>query len=295
MADLLTPRPATRRRLRELLAADEPVIAPGAYDALSARLVEAAGFAVVYMTGFGTTASLIGRPDVGLLTQTEMTDNAGRMAGAVGVPVVADADTGYGNPINVVRTVAEYERAGVAGIHLEDQVSPKRCGHLSGKEVVPAADMVAKLRAAAAARTDPDFVIIARTDAIATDGVPAAVERAHAYAEAGADALFVEAPRTEDEIEEVAAALAGTPLVFNLVPGGRTPPMPVPRLGELGFRLILYPVTTLLAATAAMRGVLGVLRAEGEPPEDDDDVSFDEFVEFIGLGEISELERRFGS
>src|SRR5918998_3402723 len=154
VADLLRSGPAPRARLRELLAAPGPVVAPGAYDAHSARLVEQAGFDVVYMTGFGTTASLLGRPDIGLLGQAEMVDNARRLAAAVDVPLVADADTGYGNPINVIRTVREYEQAGVAGLHLEDQVMPKRCGHLAGKVVVPAADMVAKIRAAVAARTD---------------------------------------------------------------------------------------------------------------------------------------------
>ena len=165
-------------RLRELLAAPEPLVAPGAYDALSARLIEQAGFGAVYMTGFGTTASLIGRPDVGLLSATEMIDNAGRIAAAVDVPVIADADTGYGNAINVVRTVQAFEQAGAAGIYLEDQVAPKRCGHLSGKAVIPASEMAEKIRAAVAARRDPDFVIIARTDAIAVNGLDDAVARA---------------------------------------------------------------------------------------------------------------------
>ena len=216
MADLLsapTPRPA---RLRTLLATPGPLVAPGAYDALSARLVEQAGFDVVYMTGFGSTASLIGRPDVGLLTGTEMVDNARRIAAAIDLPVIADADTGYGNAINVVRTVQAYEQAGVAGMHLEDQVMPKKCGHMSGKAVIPAEEMVGKIRAAGAARRDPDFVLIARTDAVAVEGVAAAIARARAYAEAGADALFVEAPTSEDDIARVAAELRGVaPLVFN--------------------------------------------------------------------------------
>lgn len=192
MADLLGPRVSGPARLRELLAGDL-VVAPGAYDALSARLVEAAGFPAVYMTGFGTTASLLGRPDVGLLTMTEMVQAASRIRSVVEVPVIADADPGYGNALNVIRTVREYEAAGVAAIHLEDQVAPKRCGHLEGKRVVPASTMADRLRAAVAARSDPDFLLIARTDARAVEGLDAAIDRARRYREAGADMLFVEA------------------------------------------------------------------------------------------------------
>jgi 2-methylisocitrate lyase-like PEP mutase family enzyme len=204
------------------------VILPGAYDGLSARLVEAAGFDAVYMTGFGSTATLLGKPDVGLLSGSEMADNARRLASAVGIPLVADADTGYGNAVNVARTVAEYERAGVAGIQLEDQVSPKKCGHMAGRAIIPTGEMVGKLHAAVDARRDPDLVLIARTDAIAVDGVDAAIERARAYLAAGADALFVEAPTTEADVERIAGELAGeAPLVFNRVEGGRTPPIDV--------------------------------------------------------------------
>src|SRR4051812_18157469 len=204
MGDLLENGRAPRARLRELLAASAPLVAPGAYDALSARLVAQAGFDAVYMTGFGTTASLIGRPDVGLLSGTEMVDNARRIVSAVAVPVIADADTGYGNALNVVRTVQLYEQAGVAGLQLEDQVAPKKCGHMSGKAVIETAGMVGKLRAAAAARRDPDLVVIARTDAVAVSGVADAVARAQAYVEAGADVLFVEAPTSAEDIATVA-------------------------------------------------------------------------------------------
>lgn len=294
MADLLGDRPDRRRRLRELLAAGDPVLAPGAYDALSARLVEAAGFPAVYMTGFGTTAALLGRPDVGLLGGAEMIDNARRIAAAVDLPLVADADTGYGNPINVVRTVREYEQAGVAGIHLEDQVMPKRCGHMTGKAVVPAEEMVAKVRAAVAARTDPHFLLIARTDARAVEGLDSAIERAQAYADAGADALFVEAPVSEDEIATVATSLAGTPLIFNWAEGGRTPPVPLARLGELGFAMVIFPIGTLLAATAGIRSVLATVRAEGTPQSALPGLpAFDEFLDFIGLPEVERLGKRF--
>jgi carboxyvinyl-carboxyphosphonate phosphorylmutase len=293
VADLLhtPPRP---RRLRELLSGAEPVLAPGAYDALSARLIEAAGFPCVYMTGFGTAAAMLGRPDIGLLTGTEMVDNARRITGAVAVPVVADADTGYGSPLNVIRTVLDFERAGVAGIHLEDQMMPKRCGHLSGKVLVPQDDMAAKVRAAVAARTDADFVVIARTDARAVEGMDGALRRASAYLDAGADVLFVEAPETEAEIERVAAEFAGVPLLFNWAEGGRTPPVSLERLGELGFRLVIFPIGALLSAATAVRSFLAALRREGTPAGLLADLpTLPEFVELMGMPEVRDLEQRF--
>jgi carboxyvinyl-carboxyphosphonate phosphorylmutase len=295
VADLLRgPAPGSPgARLRALLAGPEPLVAPGAYDALSARLVEQAGFDAVYMTGFGTTAALLGRPDVGLLSGAEMVDNARRLVAAVDRPVIADADTGYGNAINVLRTVAAYEQAGVAGIHLEDQVMPKKCGHLSGKEVIPAEEMAGKIAAAAAARRDPDFVLIARTDAAAVHGLDEAIARARRYADAGADLLFVEAPTSEADIARVAGELRGVaPLAFNWAEGGRTPPLA--RIRELGFALVLFPIGTLLAATAGMRALLARLRAEGTPESALPNLQgFGEFTDLVGLPEISELERRF--
>jgi 2,3-dimethylmalate lyase len=295
VGDLLSRPAAARPRLRELLARPEPLVAPGAYDALSARLVEQAGFDVVYMTGFGTTASLIGRPDVGLLSGTEMIDNARRIVAAVDVPVIADADTGYGNAINVLRTVQTYEQAGVAGIHLEDQVLPKKCGHMSGKAVIAADEMVGKIRAAVAARRDPDFVLIARTDAAAVEGLDAAIARAHSYAEAGADVLFVEAPTSDADIARVATELKGVaPLVFNWAEGGRTPPMSLDRMAELGFSLVLYPIGTLLAATAGIQALLATLRADGTPAAAMSGLpTFEGFTDLIGLPEVQELEHRF--
>jgi carboxyvinyl-carboxyphosphonate phosphorylmutase len=294
VADLLGT-PAPRARLRELLVPGRPLVAPGAYDALSARLVEQAGFAAVYMTGFGTTASLIGRPDVGLLSGTEMVDNARRIAAAVDVPVLADADTGYGNAINVVRTVQLYEQAGVAGLHLEDQVMPKKCGHMSGKAVIGTDEMVGKVRAAVAARRDPDLVIVARTDAAAVSGVDAAIERARAFADAGADALFVEAPTSEAEIEKVASELTDVaPLVFNWAEGGRTPAVPLQRIADLGFAMVIYPIGTLLAATAGIRALLETLRADGTPAAAMPGLpTFAEFTDLIGLPEVQQLEQRF--
>ncbi|NIJ14271.1 carboxyvinyl-carboxyphosphonate phosphorylmutase [Saccharomonospora amisosensis] len=296
MGNLLGDRNQPRARLRELLAAKRPLVAPGAYDALSARLVEQAGFDAVYMTGFGTTASLIGRPDVGLLSSAEMIDNAARIVSAVDVPVIADADTGFGNAINVVRTVRSYEQAGVSAIHLEDQVMPKKCGHMSGKAVISKEEMVGKLRAAVAARHDPDFVIIARTDAAAVHGLDDAVDRGRAYADAGADVLFVEAPTSEEAIERIASELSGVaPLVFNWAEGGRTPAIPAGRITELGFSLVLFPIGTLLAATAGMRALLEVLRTDGTPASALPGLpSFEEFTDLIGLPEVHDLERRFG-
>ena len=296
MGQLLSRPTAPRARLRELLASGNgPLVAPGAYDALSARLVEQAGFDAVYMTGFGTTASLIGRPDVGLLSATEMVDNARRIVAAVDVPVIADADTGYGNAITVVRTVQSYEQAGVSGLHIEDQVHPKKCGHMSGKAVIDAGEMVGKIRAAVAARRDPDLVLIARTDAAAVEGLDAAIARARAYADAGADVLFVEAPTSEDDIARVADELRGVaPLVFNWAEGGRTPPLPLARIAELGFGLVLFPIGTLLAATAGIRTLLATLKADGTPAAALPDLPvFGEFTDLIGLPEVTELERRF--
>ncbi|MGH9057734.1 MAG: isocitrate lyase/PEP mutase family protein [Acidimicrobiales bacterium] len=289
-----TPNAATR--LRRLLSGDEPVLAPGAYDALSARLVEEAGFPAIYMTGFGTAASYLGRPDVGLLSMSEMVDQARRIAAAVDVPVIADADTGYGNPINVIRTVHEYERAGVAALHIEDQEAPKKCGHIEGKRLIPLSDMVAKIGAAAEARSNPDFVLIARTDARAVEGLQSALDRARGYRDAGADVLFVEAPQSEREVETVSEALSDVPLLFNWAEGGKTPPISYGRLVELGFRIVIFPVSALLAATRAVREVMASIRATGTPAQSMDHlVVFEDFLEFIGLPEIRRLEQRFAA
>ncbi|MFW0797411.1 oxaloacetate decarboxylase [Gordonia sp. CPCC 205515] len=294
-ADFLGTRRHPRARLRALIEKDAPVLVPGAFDALSARLVQEAGFDAVYMTGFGTAASLLGRPDVGLATATEMTDNARRIAACVDLPVIADADTGYGNPLNVIRTVRDYETAGVAAIQLEDQVAPKRCGHMAGKEVVSAAEMIAKIEAADAARTDPDLLIIARTDAIAVHGIDEAIDRAHRYAGAGADLLFVEAPTTVEEIRRVAGELREHRLVFNWVEGGRSPALPREELADLGFALILFPIGGLLAATRAMREFYATIRRDGTPTAALDDLpAFDDFTAMMGLDEITQLSERFG-
>jgi carboxyvinyl-carboxyphosphonate phosphorylmutase len=290
----LTPRRGGPARLRELLNSDQTIVAPGAFGPLAARLVEEAGFAAVYMTGFGTSAALLGRPDVGLLTMTEMADNAGAIAACVDIPVLADADTGYGNPLNVIRTVGVYEAAGVAGLHIEDQVAPKKCGHMEGKQVIGAQEMAQKVRAAVDARTDSDFVIIARTDARAVEGLDSALERGRRYRDAGADALFIEALVSEAEIEAAVRAFPDVPLLFNWAEGGKTPPVGLDRLTELGYRIVIYPISTLLAATAAMRAILGEIAKAGTPAAALGELpTFRQFNDFIGLPAVREIEQRY--
>ena len=296
MADLLRRDERATPTLRELLHAGEMVLAPGCYDALGARLIEEAGFRAVYMTGFGSAAARLGRPDVGLMTLPEMVDNAHRIADAVAVPVIADADTGYGNAVNVIRTVREYEAAGVAAIHIEDQVMPKKCGHMDGKQLIEADEMAAKVTAAVAARRSPDLLIIARTDARAVEGLDAALDRARLYHEAGADVLFVEAPQSVDEIRAIAHALAGVPLLFNYAEGGKTPAVTHELLRELGFRIVIFPLSVLLSTTAAVRATLAQIKADGTPINVLPGLlGFDAFLDFIGLPEINEIDRRFAS
>ena len=294
MTARLTRRPGGPARLRALLDSGQTIVAPGAFDPLSARLVEDAGFPAVYMTGFGTSAALIGRPDVGLLTMTEMAGNAGRIAACVDIPVIADADTGYGNPLNVIRTVGAYEAAGVAGIHIEDQVAPKKCGHLDGKLVIPAEEMAEKVRAAVEARTQPEFVIIARTDARAVEGLDRALQRGRMYREAGADVLFIEALTSEAEAEAAVRAFPGVPLLFNWAEGGKTPPISLDRLKEMGYQIVIFPIGTLLAATAAMRRILQEIARAGTPAAAMHELpTFAEFVDFIGLPQVREAEQRY--
>ncbi|HEY1510102.1 MAG TPA: oxaloacetate decarboxylase [Solirubrobacteraceae bacterium] len=296
MARLLSSANAARPSLSELLASGEMVLAPGCYDALGARLIEEAGFPAAYMTGFGTSAARLGRPDVGLLTLTEMTDNARRIAQAVEIPVIADADTGYGNPINVIRTIREYEAAGVCAVHIEDQAMPKKCGHMEGKALITADEMVAKVQAAVAARRSPDFLIIARTDARAVEGLDAAIDRGRRYREAGADVLFIEAPQSVAEIETVATAFDGVPLLFNYAEGGKTPAVSHEHLRRLGFKLVIFPISTLLVATAAIRSALHRIKQDGSPIELlPSMLPFNDFLEFIGMAEIRELESRYAA
>jgi len=285
-------KPTTK--LRELLKRDEALMAAGAFDPMAAKLVERAGFEAVYMTGGGTALARVGMADVGLITMTEMVQNAAAIAEAVKIPLIADADTGYGNQLNVRRTVREYERAGVAGIHLEDQIFPKKCGHLLGKRLIPIEEAVQKIRAAVDVRQDPDFLIIARCDALMVAGMEEAVRRGQAYLEAGADMLFIESPRTMEEIAAIPQRLKGMHL-FNMASSGKTPFLSIKDVTRLGFKLMILPNFATLAAIKAMREVLAEIKATGSAAGVlDRCASFQEFFELGGLSEVQELEARFG-
>jgi 2-methylisocitrate lyase-like PEP mutase family enzyme len=249
--------------LRRLLTDDGLVIAPGAYDGLTARLVELAGFPVVYATGAGISNSQLALADVGLITMNEMLEQVRKMTGAVKIPVICDIDTGYGNAVNLYRTVQEFIRAGAAAVQIEDQMFPKKCGHFEGKQLIPFDESVQKVRAAVEARGQDHLVIIARTDAIAVEGVPEALRRAKAYHAAGADALFVEAPRTRDELAEIGRALPGIKIA-NIVEGGRTPIMPAATLTEMGFKIAIYANLILRSSVKAIQASLEHLRANGD-------------------------------
>jgi len=277
--------------LRRLLRDEAMVIAPGAYDGLTAKLVAQAGFAAVYMTGAGTSVSH-GYPDFGLLTMSEMVDNAARIVAAVDVPVIADADTGYGNELNAFRTVQEYERRGVAAIHIEDQMSPKRCGHLEDKEIVPRDDYIAKIRAAVAARRDGDFMIIARTDARAVAGLDEAIGRANAALEAGAAMAFVEAPQTMDELAAVPKRVAG-PCLLNVVRGGKTPEIDLRAAQAMGYRLAIVPGLLLKAVIGACDTALAELKATHVHPAPRGDMTVRDAFNRVGAAEWDVLRTRF--
>lgn len=294
-AKICTTRERTRmarKTLKELMEGEELVVAPGVFNPLTAMIAEAQGFKAVYMTGFGVACMNHGYPDLGLLTMTEMVENAARIAAAVSVPVIADADTGYGNPINVVRTVQEYERAGVAAIHIEDQVWPKRCGHMAGKAVIEAGDMAAKIRAAVDARSDPSFLIIARTDALATHGFEEAVERGRLYAEAGADVLFIEAPTKVDEVLEIPRRLPQKPHLINMAP--RTPNLNVEEVKRMGFSIALFPGICLAACINACIEELQSFKAKGRQRDFSDWIqSFTELNDFLKVPYYLELDSRY--
>jgi len=244
----LDPKTGRHARLRAALNGDGLVMAPGVFDCLTARLAELAGFEMLYMTGSGVSITRLGAPDVALLSFSEILDQAKRIADVTALPVLADVDTGYGGPLNVIRTVREMERAGISALQIEDQDWPKRCGHEPGRRVVPIAEMVGRLHAAVDARQDPDVLIVARTDARSSEGIDAAIERANRYAEAGADVLFVESPESVEEMQRVAREVKA-PTLSNQVEGGRTPLLPAPQLQALGYRIAIYPnsVTRLFA------------------------------------------------
>ena len=284
----MTPRQALRR----LTARGGYTIVPGAYDTLTARLVELAGFDAVYLTGGGYSRAS-GYPDLGLLSLTENVLFIGRTVEAVGIPVIADADTGYGNAINVVRTVREYEKAGVAAFHIEDQVSPKKCGHYEGKAVVDKAEMVGKIKAAVDTRRDPDLVIIARSDSRAVEGLQASIDRVNAYLEAGADVGFVEAPQTVEELRIVGREVAG-PALVNVFEGGKTPMLPAHELESMGFRLGIYPSQTHRAAIRAAQRVLAALKEDGDTNRVEADLAtFQDREDAVGTAKWRELEARY--
>jgi 2-methylisocitrate lyase-like PEP mutase family enzyme len=251
-----------RQTLRQLLKRNKLLVAPGCFDGLSARLVHEAGFEAAYLSG-GAVARSMGIPDIGLVTMSESIERAAQVVSAIKIPIIADADTGYGNAVNLVRSVREFERTGVAAIHIEDQVTPKRCGHLDGKEVISLPEMAKKLEAALAARSDPDFCIIARTDARGVNGFDDAIKRGQAFVEIGVDAVFVEAPQSEEELAEIPRRVTGVPLLVNVFKGGKTPMLPVERLEKMGYRIAIYPSETQRAAIHAMRNALGTLKREG--------------------------------
>jgi 2-methylisocitrate lyase-like PEP mutase family enzyme len=279
--------------LKTLLTGETLVMAPGAADALTARLIESAGFPAVYMTGFGATASLTGCPDVGILTQTEMTTHARNMVRAVKVPVIADADTGYGGPANIERTVREYLQAGVAAIHIEDQAAPKRCGHMTGIKLVSVEEMTGRLRGAIEARGDSDLFIIGRTDALAAVGRDEAIRRASRYREAGVDLVFVDAMRTIADAEAVAREVPG-PLMISIVEGHETTRLLPQDLKSLGYSLALYPLSPLFAATRAVSEVLRSLRRDGSTlAEAGRMATYAEFSEWVRLDHFRSLDDRF--
>jgi methylisocitrate lyase len=276
-----------------MIEAPEILILPGVHDALSLRIAEQAGFSAVTCGGYSATAGLLGQPDVAQLTMTEMADMYARLCDSTELPLFADADTGYGNTTNVARTMRAYERAGVAGLFIEDQVSPKRCGHMEGKKVVPAAEFVAKLKAALDARMDADLIVCARTDARAVHGLDEAIERAELYREAGADLLFVEAPMTVDELRRVCSEIAA-PCLANNIEGGRTPILSARQLEEMGFATVTWPVSACYTIAKALRETYGALLRDGHTGAARERmVNFDEFNNLIGLPQVREAEAAY--
>jgi len=284
-------RPTTK--LRQLLREPGIIVAPGAYDCLTAKIIEREGFPAVYMTGAGTSVTKVAQPGLGLTTLTEVINNAAYIAATVDVPVIADADTGYGGIINVHRTVRQYERAGVAASNIEDQEFPKRCGHLDDKKVIGAEEMTLKVRAAVEARTDEDFVIIVRTDALAVTGMDDTLRRCEKYVEAGADVLFIEALRTPEEVERVTRAF-DVPLLYNFVEKGKSPLIPVAELERLGFKIVIFPGSAMLTVYKVVTEVMREIKERGTTERLlDDMVSVVDLFEAVGLSDMLALDARF--
>ncbi len=284
------------KKLRELFQKKNTVVAPGAHDVLTAKIIGRLGFDAVYMTGYGQAASHLGQPDVGLMTMSEMVMRAANMVEACGVPVIADADTGFGNAVNVIRTVREYEKAGVAVIQLEDQVMPKKCGHMLGRQLIAKEEMVGKIKAAVDTRLNPDFMIMARTDARTVCGIEEALERAYAYQEAGADIIFVESPENEEEMRRINRELPGVLTLANMVEGGRTPQFKNAELAEFGYNLIIYPTASVYVTTKAMLDLWEQMRRDDTTAGLlDRMVPFGEFNEIIGLPNIRKIEAEYAT
>ncbi len=277
-------------KLRELIAKPQILVAPGAYDAFSARIIESVGFEAVYMSGFGTAASILGLPDIGLITMTEMVSNVKRIADVIKIPLIADADTGYGNHLNVMRTIEEYEKAGCAAIQIEDQVSPKRCGHMNGHKLIPIAEMAAKIRAAVRARQDTDTIIIARTDAISAEGFDEAIRRGNIFRAEGADILFIEAPIDMEQLKRIPGLING-PVLVNIAP--KTPYLNVKQYEDMGYAMAIYPPISITTAYTAIREKLIELKKDGINKDGGHGgVPFDELVNFLGLARYREIEEQ---
>ena len=280
------------KKLRAALSGSGLITAPGVYDMISARIADQLGFQALYMTGYGVSASL-GLPDAGLVSYTEMVSRVAQICQSTTTPVICDADTGFGGLLNVERTVRGYEAAGAAAIQIEDQVFPKRCGHTPGRRVVPAEDMVRKIKVAAASRASPDFLIVARTDARTNHGLDEALRRGEAYAKAGADILFIESPESEEEMARIGRHF-NVPVMANMADGGRTPILSKPRLEELGYRVAIFPATGFLATAKALSHVYGVLRQTGSSDTLGADLySFDGFSRMVGFEHVWDFEKRW--
>ena len=281
------------KNLKSMLKSKKPLVIPGVYDALGAKIAQKVGFDAMFQTGYGTSATLFGMPDFGFIGATETVDNARRICRAVSVPVIVDADTGYGNALSVWKLVKELESAGAAGIFLEDQKWPKRCGHMQGKEIVPQEEYTEKLSAAIDARENKDFIIVARTDARATEGLDAAIERGKQNKKTGADAVFVEAPKSLDEMKRIGKEI-NAPLVANMIEGGATPLSSAETLNKMGFKIILYPLSVLYANTFATMNILKELKKSGETTKYKQKVvNFDQFNDLVELSKFRKMEKKY--
>jgi len=282
------------KNLRNMLKSKKPLVIPGVYDALGAKIAQKVGFEVMFQTGYGTSATLFGMPDYGFIGATETVDNARRICRAVSVPVIVDSDTGYGNALSVWKIVKELESAGAAGIFLEDQRWPKRCGHMQGKEVIPQEEYTEKLSAAIDSRENKDFIIVARTDARATEGLDGAIERGKQNKRTGADAIFVEAPRSIEEMKKIGKEI-NAPLVANMIEGGATPLSSAETLNKMGFKIILYPLSVLYANTFATMNILKELKKSGETTKYKQKVvNFDQFNDLVELEKFRKMEKKYG-